>query len=350
MISAILLCYNQKRFIKEQLRAILRQDYQGEWEIIISDDFSQDGSFECLKEMVEKEGGGRRIILHRNESNQGIAGNLQCAVNLARGEWMIKFDGDDIAREDRISSLVSLAEKYPGHLIYAHSCNEIDENGHPIYGRLLPDSNSVVVNPYRECLFDISHVYSHFGGHAMYHRSLFSGFEPMPSGPGIADDTMLSMRAYLKKSGIVQSGKRCSYYRRHNSNICNFKSAHPKTVLIKRSEFLIPTWIMIMKEVYGKHKSGEMSYQDADRLMGLIQAEQRRLLLFPYATFDNSLTTKLKWFWQILQCRPRLWLVSIPRLLPFFLLKRYLNMKDRIKSSAFFSLIAGCLRKKQEEQ
>jgi len=350
MISAILLCYNQKRFIKEQFRSILKQDYQGEWEIIISDDFSQDGSFECLKEMVEKEGGGRRIILHRNESNQGIAGNLQCAVNLARGEWMIKFDGDDIAREDRISSLVSLAEKYPGHLIYTHSCNEIDENGHPIYDRLLPDSNSVIVRPYRECIFDISHVYSHFGANAMYHRSLFSGFEPMPPGPGIADDPILSMRAYLKKSGMVQSGKRCSYYRRHNSNICNFKSEHPKTTLIKRSAFMIPTWIMIMKEVYGKHKSGEMTYQNADRLMKLIQAEQRRLLLFPYATFDNSLTTKIKWFCQILQCRPGLWLVSIPRLLPFFLLKRYLKMKDLIKSSAFFSLIAGSLRKKREEQ
>ena len=63
MISAILLCYNQKRFIKEQFQAILKQDYPGEWEIIISDDFSQDGSFECLEEMVEKEGEGRRIIL-----------------------------------------------------------------------------------------------------------------------------------------------------------------------------------------------------------------------------------------------------------------------------------------------
>ncbi len=167
MISAILLCYNQKRFIKEQFRAILKQDYPGEWEIIISDDFSQDGSFECLEEMVEKEGEGRRIILHRNESNRGIAGNLQCAVHLSRGEWIIKFDGDDIAREDRISSLASLAEKYPGHLVYCHSYNEIDEDGQPAYGRMLPDSDSVVVKPYRE-------------------------------GPGIADDTMLSMRAYLK--------------------------------------------------------------------------------------------------------------------------------------------------------
>ena len=336
MISAILLCYNQKRFIKEQFRAILKQDYPGEWEIIISDDFSQDGSFECLEEMVEKEGEGRRIILHRNESNRGIAGNLQCAVHLSRGEWIIKFDGDDIAREDRISSLASLAEKYPGHLVYCHSYNEIDEDGQPAYGRMLPDSDSVVVKPYRECIFDISHVYSCFGGNAMYHRSLFSDFEYLPSGPGIADDTMLSMRAYLKKSGMVASGKRCSYYRRHNSNICNFKSGNPRTILIKRAEFLITTWIMIMKEVYGKHKSGEITYQAADRLMSLIQAEQRRLLLFPYASFDNSLLTKLKWFWNILQCRPRLWLVSIPRLLPFCLLQRYLNIKDRIKSLPFF--------------
>ena len=158
MISAILLCYNQKRFIKEQFQAILKQDYPGEWEIIISDDFSQDGSFECLEEMVEKEGEGRRIILHRNESNRGIAGNLQCAVHLSRGEWIIKFDGDDIAREDRISSLASLAEKYPGHLVYCHSYNEIDEDGQPAYGRMLPDSDSVVVKPYRECILSLIHI------------------------------------------------------------------------------------------------------------------------------------------------------------------------------------------------
>ena len=123
MISAILLCYNQKRFIKEQFRSlgklIFRSSFlskfnldsgfgirvicpalffcactqranpffsiiyvegyglflnikrpwillPGEWEIIISDDFSQDGSFECLEEMVEKEGEGRRIILLDN--------------------------------------------------------------------------------------------------------------------------------------------------------------------------------------------------------------------------------------------------------------------------------------------
>lgn len=99
-----------------------------------------------------KEGEGRRIILHRNESNRGIAGNLQCAVHLSRGEWIIKFDGDDIAREDRISSLASLAEQYPGHLVYCHSYNEIDEDGQPAYGRMLPDSDSVVVKPYRECI------------------------------------------------------------------------------------------------------------------------------------------------------------------------------------------------------
>lgn len=61
MISAILLCYNQKRFIKEQFRAILKQDYPGEWEIIISDDFSQDGSFECLEEWWKR---GRRTAYY----------------------------------------------------------------------------------------------------------------------------------------------------------------------------------------------------------------------------------------------------------------------------------------------
>lgn len=335
MISAILLCYNQRQFIEEQFRAILKQDYQGEWEIIISDDASQDGSFEYLAEMVKKEDKRRRIILHRNQVNQGIAGNLQCAVNLARGEWIVKFDGDDIAREDRISSLVCLSTQHPDYLIYSHLCNEIDQEDHLRNGCILPDVDSIVVKPYKKCVFDISHVYGSFGGHAMYHKSLFNDFENLPSGPGIADDTILSFRAYLKKSGQVVTGKRCSYYRSHNNNSCNFISQHPKEALIKKMEVQLTTWIMIMKEVHGKHKSGDISYQDADCMMRLIHAEQRRLLLFPYATFDNEIVVKFKWFWKILQCRPRLWLVSIPRLLPSCLLARYLRIKDRVKKRIF---------------
>lgn len=336
MISAILLCYNQKRFIKEQFRAILKQDYPGEWEIIISDDFSQDGSLNAWKKWWKK-----------REKDGVLFSTVTKATGELQGICNVPFicpGGDGLSSLTAMTSPGKTGsprwhlwrKNIPGHLVYCHSYNEIDEDGQPAYGRMLPDSDSVVVKPYRECIFDISHVYSCFGGNAMYHRSLFSDFEYLPSGPGIADDTMLSMRAYLKKSGMVASGKRCSYYRRHNSNICNFKSGNPRTILIKRSEFLITTWIMIMKEVYGKHKSGEITYQAADRLMSLIQAEQRRLLLFPYASFDNSLLTKLKWFWNILQCRPRLWLVSIPRLLPFCLLQRYLNIKDRIKSLPFF--------------
>lgn len=331
MISAILLCYNQKEFIGEQFRAILKQDYRGEWEIIISDDASQDGSFEYLSEMVKKEGEGHHIILHRNRTNQGIAGNLQCAVDLSQGEWIVKFDGDDIARADRISSLAALTEEYPGYLIYSHDCNEIDQDGNPLHGRILPDEESVVVRPYKKCVFDISHVHCPFAGNAIYHRSLFSDFGNLPSGSGIADDMMLALRAHLKKSGVVKSGKRCSYYRRHHNNICNFVNVSPRDTLLKRSAFQITTWIMSMNDICGSYKAGEISYRDADRMMRLIQAEQRRLLLFPYATFDNSLLTKLKWFWAILQCRPKLWLVSIPRLLPSFLLDRYLSMKDRVK-------------------
>ena len=85
MISAILLCYNQKRFIKEQFQAILKQDYPGEWEIIISDDFSQDGSFECLEEMVEK------TCLDRDEAKRQIMNKVALALGADKADVIISI-------------------------------------------------------------------------------------------------------------------------------------------------------------------------------------------------------------------------------------------------------------------
>lgn len=329
MISAILLNYNQKKFIKEQFLSIMRQDYKGEWELIIADDASTDGSYELLQELVSGAGENRRIVLHRNEENKGIAGNLQSAVNLSSGEWIVKFDGDDIARDDHISTLLSLQEKHPGNLIYSTLTNGIDEDGNATSNH--PDSNKEVVKPYKKRISDISQIPYNWGCVSMYHRSLFSDFEALPIGKGIVDDTILGFRAYLKRSGMVSSGKRTIFYRMGSNNIYNIKNNSSQDLWFRRTNVSIKTHIFALKDVLDKYKAGEISYLECSRLFKLINGENIRMLLFPHAEFGSDFSAKFAWYISVLQCRPRLWFVSIPRLFPRSLLNIYLKYKDKVK-------------------
>jgi glycosyltransferase involved in cell wall biosynthesis len=330
-VSAILLCYNQKKFIAEQFRALLAQDYEEDFEIIISDDASTDGSYEYLKELVETEGGGRNIILNRNPINLGIAGNLQSAVDLSHGEWIIKFDGDDIARKDRISVSMKLTEDYPGYLIYTHSAYDIDSDGELLFGEIPKDQESVITLPFVEHLTSIDQIRRNMGNGAMYHRSLFTDFNRLPPGANVADDKILSFRCYLKKSGIAYSGKRCTAYRQHQDNVYHADIKDPKELLIKQCNVQLSCWYFATKDLCDKWIKGEMSYKEVDRLMRFMHAEQRRLLLFPYATYEGNLWTKVKSFWVTIKCRPEMWLVSIPRLFPPPFVRKYLKVKEKIK-------------------
>jgi glycosyltransferase, family 2 len=65
-ISVVMPVYNTKKFLEEAIKSILNQDFQ-DFEFIILDDFSSDGSFEILQDFAKKD---KRIRLFRNEKNE----------------------------------------------------------------------------------------------------------------------------------------------------------------------------------------------------------------------------------------------------------------------------------------
>ena len=52
LVTFALLAYNQERFVREAVRAAFEQTYRP-LEIILSDDCSQDGTFEVLMNMAQ---------------------------------------------------------------------------------------------------------------------------------------------------------------------------------------------------------------------------------------------------------------------------------------------------------
>lgn len=104
-VAAIFITYNQKAYVVDALQSIFDQSYQN-FEIIISDDCSTDGTYEVLDSIVSNYQGPHKICLNRSSKNIGIGANTQSAINLSDADFYITCDGDDISHKDRFEKII----------------------------------------------------------------------------------------------------------------------------------------------------------------------------------------------------------------------------------------------------
>lgn len=87
--SIIVTCYNQRDFIRDAVDSALHQS-PANTEVIVVDDASDDGSIE----MLEDYGDGINFI--RMSSNGGVARARNQGASIAKGEYLLFLDGDDV--------------------------------------------------------------------------------------------------------------------------------------------------------------------------------------------------------------------------------------------------------------
>lgn len=105
LVTFALITFNQVRLVKEAVTAALAQDYSP-LQIVICDDHSSDGTFDAIQEVMRGYAGPHRVVLHRNERNLGVAGNVNQAFQLAEGELVLMAAGDDVSLPHRTSRTV----------------------------------------------------------------------------------------------------------------------------------------------------------------------------------------------------------------------------------------------------
>jgi glycosyltransferase involved in cell wall biosynthesis len=88
-VSVVIPAYNCSEFISKALESVFHQTY-ADYEIVVVDDGSTDGTLEVLKSY------GERIRLLRHEVNQNAASARNTAMANCHGELIAFLDGDDI--------------------------------------------------------------------------------------------------------------------------------------------------------------------------------------------------------------------------------------------------------------
>lgn len=89
-ISVIIPVYNAEATLKKCVDSVLMQQY-ADFEVILVDDGSKDGSFQICDEYARED--SRVTVIHKE--NGGVSSARNAALEIAKGERILFLDADD---------------------------------------------------------------------------------------------------------------------------------------------------------------------------------------------------------------------------------------------------------------
>jgi glycosyltransferase involved in cell wall biosynthesis len=133
-VTVLMSVYNGLPYLPEALDSILEQTFS-DFEFLIIDDASTDGSGRVLAEYAERDS---RIKILTNERNQGLGYSLAQGVELAQTIWIARMDADDIAVPNRLELQMSYVKDNPEVDILGGYALNINDDGQIIGERRVP--------------------------------------------------------------------------------------------------------------------------------------------------------------------------------------------------------------------
>ena len=112
--SVIMPVYNKAPYVVKAVESVLSQTC-GDWELIVVDDGSKDGSSDLVKPYRDP-----RIRLHRQE-NAGVSVARNTGAAMAGGEYLCFLDADDWWEPAFLAEMSGLIDRHPDGGIYGTS-------------------------------------------------------------------------------------------------------------------------------------------------------------------------------------------------------------------------------------
>ena len=99
--SIILPVFNAEKFLNSCLHSIRLQNFH-DYEVILIDDFSSDNSEKIYLKFKKKI---KNLVIKKNTKNYGVSLSRNKALKLAKGQYIIFLDSDDILLKNTLKKL-----------------------------------------------------------------------------------------------------------------------------------------------------------------------------------------------------------------------------------------------------
>ena len=120
LVSILILTYNSREYLRPCLDAILSQTAYPNYEVVIVDNHSFDGTPEVAERYAAAD---PRVHVHLLEENRGFAGGNNEAARLSRGEFLLLLNPDTIVTSGWLHRLMRVFQRHPAAGIAAPVSN-----------------------------------------------------------------------------------------------------------------------------------------------------------------------------------------------------------------------------------
>ena len=127
MVSIIVPVYNAAKYIENTINMVSNQTYK-DWELILVDDASTDGSCQVIESIIKNQ--GKRIRLIRKARNEGAAAARNSGIDASSGRYIAFLDADDVWMPEKLEKQVAFMEQ-TGAAFSFHSYEFGDEAANP---------------------------------------------------------------------------------------------------------------------------------------------------------------------------------------------------------------------------
>jgi glycosyltransferase involved in cell wall biosynthesis len=282
IVSVCVPTYNYARFLPDCIESILQQSIS-EWELIICDDCSTDGTHELLSQYAARD---RRIRYIRNDCRLGMSPNLKNAADRAEAPYLKVLCADDWVTDRHLETMLSLMERHP-HVVLG-TCAEIhtDSEGRPLAVQFLMGQPLSVITG-TKMLNRMARGHG-FGGNSSFtirtsaYRAL-GGYDPT-----IAYGVDYELAARLCRVGDYLHTDQPLFYGRSHGD--SSSSVNPKKLLNIIDDYKIPN------AIFQPRRFGNQEWRRYQRVISYVTARTILNVILEYARGHRSQARQL---WQV---------------------------------------------------
>jgi len=117
LVSVIMSVYNDEKYVSQAIESILLQSFDN-FEFLIIDDSSDDGSYEIIKSFSNE---NPKIKFFRNNERKGLTRNLNSLLKLTSGKYIARMDSDDLSDLNRFKYQIDFLKKTDFDLVFTQA-------------------------------------------------------------------------------------------------------------------------------------------------------------------------------------------------------------------------------------
>lgn len=141
-VSIIMSVYNGEAYMRQAVESLLAQTYR-EFELLIVDDASTDGTRWILEELAAQDG---KIRIITNPTNLGLTRSLNLALRQTHSDLIARMDADDVALPTRLEKQVAFLDTHPDVSLVGTWYQLIDDDGHVIAEKHPPTDDAAILH------------------------------------------------------------------------------------------------------------------------------------------------------------------------------------------------------------